>query len=126
VTACKRNRLERAERDLFRIIQRKPDDAANLLIVNTIHDGGYGHDVDPVRVQVLDRPQLYVEKVADQPMRVGGGTDAIELQIGVAQSRLGGFFAEFGTLGELDPIGGGLYALIPDLPRVADRVEEVG
>ena len=117
VAAGERNRLEREERNLLRIVQRELDDAAHLLVIDAVDDGGHRHDVDARGVQILDRPQLHVEQIAHCAVLVGGVADAVELQIGVAQTRFRRLPAEFRALGELDTVGGRLHAGVADLAR---------
>ena len=125
VAAGERHRLEREEVDLLRVVERELDDAADLLVVDAVDDRDDRHDVDAGAVQVLDRAQLDVEQVADAAVRVGGVADAVKLQVGVAQARFGRRLGELRILGELDAVGGRLDAVVADLARVADRVEEV-
>ena len=120
----KRHRLEREEVDLLGVVERELDDPADLLVVDAVDDRHDRHDVDAGAVEVLDRAQLDVEQVADAAVRVGRVADAVELQVGVAQARLGRFLRELRTLGELDAVGRRLHAVVADLARVADRVEE--
>ena len=117
VAAGKRNRLEREERDALRIIERELNDASDLLVVQVVDDGHDRHDLDAGLVQVLDRLQLHVEQIADQAVRVGSVADAVELQIGVAQTGFGGLLGELGALGELDAVGRRLHAVVADLAR---------
>ena len=121
----KRNRLERQERDALRIVERELNDASHLLVVQVVDDGDDRHDLDAGLVQVLDGLQLHVEQVADQAMRVGGVADAVELQVGIAQTRFRGLLGELGALGELDAVGRRLHAVVAHLARVRDRVQEV-
>ena len=125
VAAGERHRLERQEVDPLRVVERELDDAADLLVVDPVDDGDDRDDVDAGAVQVLDRPELDVEQVADAAMRVGGVADAVELQVGVAETGLGRRLGELGALGELDAVGRRLHAVVADLARVADRVQEV-
>ena len=125
VAAGERDRLEREEIDPLRIVERELDDPAHLLVVDAVDDRDDRHDVDAGLVEVLDRAQLHVEEVADAAMRVGGVADAVELQVGVAQARFGRRLGELRALGELDAVGRRLHAVVADLARVADRVEEV-
>ncbi len=122
----KLNRLEGEEVDLLRIVERELDDAANLLVVDAVDDGGDGDDVDAGLIQVVDGLELHVERVADLAVRVGGVADAVELQVRVAQAGLSRGLGELLRLGELDAVGGGLNAGVADLARVGDGVEEVG
>ena len=69
--------------------------------------------------------QLDVEEVADQPVRVRGVADAVELQVGVAEPGLGRGLRELLVLREFDAVGRRLDAVVADLLRIADRVEEV-
>src|SRR5690606_4071228 len=82
-------------------------------------------DVDAGAPEVLDGPQLDVEEVADETVRVGRVADAVELEVRVAEAGLGRRAGELGALGELDAVGRGLHRVVADLLRVADRVEEV-
>ena len=125
VAARERHRLERQEVDLLRVVERELDDPADLLVVHAVDDRRDGDDVDAGGVQILDRAQLHVEQVADEAVRVRRIADAVELQVRVPQPRLGRRLRELGALGELDPVGRRLDAAVPDLLRVAHRVEEV-
>ena len=125
VAAGERHRLERQEVDPLRVVERELDDAADLLVVDAVDDRDDRHDVDAGAVQVLDRAQLDVEQVADAAMRVGGVADAVELQVRVAEAGFGRGLGELGALGELDAVGRRLHAVVADLARVADRVQEV-
>ena len=125
VAAGEGNRLEGQERNLLGIIQRELDDAAHLLVVDAVDDGDDRDDVHAVGVQVLDGPQFHVEQVAHLAVLVGGVADAVELQVGVAQTGLGGLPAELRALGELDAVGGRLHGGVAHLAGVADGVQEV-
>src|SRR5882762_11673620 len=50
--------------------------------------------------------------------------DAVELQVGVTQTRLKCALAVFFALGELDAVRRGLHAVIADLARITYRVKE--
>ena len=65
----------------------------------------------PALPEVLDRAQLDVEQVADEPVRVGRVADAVELQVRVAQTRFGRRPGEVRALGELDAVGRRLHQL---------------
>ena len=125
VAAGERHRLERQEVDPLRVVERELDDAADLLVVDAVDDRDDRDDVDAGAVQVLDRAQLHVEEVADAAVRVGGVADAVELQVRVAQTGFGRGLGELRALGELDAVGRRLHAVVADLARVADRVQEV-
>ncbi len=94
VAAGEGDRLEDEEVDLLRVVERELDDAAHLLVVDAVDDGGYGNDVDAGLVQVVDGLELHVERVADLAVRVGGVADAVELQIGVAETGFSGGLGE--------------------------------
>ena len=125
VAAGERHRLERQEVDLLRVVERELNDTTHLLVVHAVDDRRDRNDIDAGGVQILDRAQLDVEQVADEPMRVGGVADAVELQVGIAQAGLGRCLRELRALGELDAVGRRLHAVVADLLRVAHRVEEV-
>ena len=99
--------------------------ASDLLVVDAVDDGDDRHDVDAGGVQILDGAQLDVEEIADAAVRVRRVADAVELQIGVAKPSFCRGLRELGTLGELDAVGRRLHAVVADLARVADRIEEV-
>ena len=126
VAAGEADRLEGEEVDLLRVVERELDDAANLLVVDAVDDGGDGDDVDAGLVQVVDGLELHVERVADLAVRVGGVADAVELQVGVAETGFSGGLGELLGLGELDAVGRGLHGVVTDLAGVGDGVEEVG
>ncbi len=125
VAAGKGNRLEAEEVDPLRVVERELDDAADLLVVDAVDDGGDRNDVHAGFVQVVNRLQLDVEQVADLAMRIGSVADAVELQVRIAQSGFGSRAAEFLALGELDTVGGRLDRVITDLAGIGDGVEEV-
>ncbi len=126
VAAGEGDRLEGEEVDLLGVVERELNDAADLLVVDAVDDGRYGDDVDAGLVQVVDGLELHVERVADLAVRVGGVADAVELQVGVAQTGLSGGLGELLGLRELDAVGCGLHGVVTDLAGVGDGVEEVG
>ncbi len=126
VAAGEADGLEGEEVDLLRVVERELDDAANLLVVDAVDDGGDGNDVDAGLVQVVDGLELHVERVADLAVRVGGVADAVELEVGVAETGFSGGLGELLGLGELDAVGRGLDGGVADLAGVGDGVEEVG
>ena len=86
VAAGKADRLEREEADLLGIVERELDDAADLLVVDAVDDGGDGNDFNAGFVQIVDGLELDVEEVADFAVRVGGVADAVELEVDVTQA----------------------------------------
>src|SRR5581483_411593 len=122
VAASETDRLERKEADLLRIIQRELDDAADLLIINTVDDSHNRHDLDTGTMQVIDRLQLHVEQIPDLAVRVRGIADAIELQVGIAQSSFGRLLRKLEALCEFNSVGRSLNRVISNLASVADRV----
>src|SRR5688572_30498046 len=81
VAAGKRYGLESDERDLFRILESKPYDRTNLVVVNAVDQRGHEDDVDAGLVQVVDRTELNVKQVADLAVRVCVVADTVKLQI---------------------------------------------
>src|SRR6266566_8769119 len=90
VAAGEADGLEGEEVDLLRVVKGELDDAANLLVVDAVDDGGDGNDVDAGLVEVVDGLEFYVEGVADLAVRVGGVADAVELEVGVAETGFSG------------------------------------
>ena len=126
VAAGEADRLEAEEADLLGIVERELDDAAHLLVVDAVDDGGDGHDLDAGFVQIVDGLQLDVEEVADLAVRVGGVADAVELEVDVAEAGFGSGAAELLRLGEFDAVRRGLHGVVANLARVGDGVKEVG
>src|SRR6476469_4353009 len=109
VATSERYRLEAEEADGLGIIERELDDAADLLIVDAVDDGGDGYDVHTVFMQVVDGAQLYVKQVADLAMRVGRVADTVKLEVGVTQTGFRSLAAELRRLGKLDSVRGSLH-----------------
>src|SRR5260370_6204534 len=82
ITAGEADGLEGKEVDLLRVVEGEIYDAANLLVVDAVDDGGDGNDVDAGLVQVMDGLERHVECVADLAVRVRGVADAVELELG--------------------------------------------
>src|SRR5690606_10597215 len=101
--------------DFLRIIQRKPDNRADLVVIDIIDQCRDQNDFYASSVDVVDRPQLYVKQVADMPMAVGIIPDTVELQISEPQPGFGGSTSEVNVLGKLDSVGCGLNTVVPDL-----------
>ena len=89
VAAGERHRLERDERDLLGIVHREPDDRADLIVIDAVDQRYDQNDFDAGFVQVVDRPQLHVEQVADLAVAVGVVADTVELQIRITKSGFG-------------------------------------
>src|SRR5262249_37322268 len=112
VAARERDGLERDEAYLFRIVEREADDRATLVIVDGVDERGDQDDFDAGLVQVVNRFEFYVEEIANLPVAVGGVADAVELQIDVSQTGLGGPAAELFRLGEFDAVGRSLDRVV--------------
>src|SRR5690349_23347448 len=105
VAAGKRNRLERQERDLLRIVERETNDRADLVVIDTVDERRNEHDLDACFVQVVDGAHLHVEQVADLAVAVRVVADTVKLEINVTKTCFGSLPAEFFALGELDTVG---------------------
>src|SRR6202022_1726408 len=81
--------------------------------------------VHSVLAEVFDRAKLDVVKVADLAMLIVLVADAVELQIGEAQSRLRRLAGELFFLREADSVGRALHGEIAELARISDRGEEM-
>src|SRR5688500_13891415 len=95
VAAGERYRLERDERDLLWILESEADDRAHLIVIDTVDERRNKNDVHAGFVKIVDRTKLYVEQVADLPVRVRVVSDTVELQIDEPQACLGRFAAKF-------------------------------
>src|SRR4051794_38641141 len=88
IATRKRYRLERDERDLLRIFQSKPDDGADLVVIDAIHQRRYENNVDTRLVQIVDGTKLDVKQVSYLAMRIGIVADTVKLQVNKPQARL--------------------------------------
>ena len=61
VTTSERNWLERKKSDLFGIIQSEANDRADLIVVDTVHEGRNEYNFHARFVQVIDRTELDVK-----------------------------------------------------------------
>ena len=59
-------------------------------------------------------------------MAVGVIAHAVKLQVREPQAGVKGAAAELLALGELDAVGRRLHAVVPELARVPDGIDEVG
>ena len=125
VAAGEGDRLERDGVDLVDVLDRELQDVADLVVVDAVDDRHDERDVDAVLLQVLDRAQLDVVEVADLAVLVVLVADAVELQVGEAQARLGRLLREVLVLREADAVGRALDGEVAELAGVADRRQEV-
>ena len=125
IAAGEGNRLEAQERNFLRIGQRETNHRAHLFVVHAVDQGDDRHDIDAIGVQIFDGAKFHIEQIAHRAMRVGFVADAVELQIGVAQTGFGGLLAKLGALGEFDAVGSRLHAVVADFPGIADGVQEI-
>ncbi len=75
IAASEGNRLEAQETNGLGIVQGKLNNAAHLLIVDAVDDGGNRNDIDTIFMQVVNGAQLHVKQIADLAMRVGSVAD---------------------------------------------------
>ena len=66
VAAGERHGLERDERDLLRILESEPDDRADLVIIDTVHERGNENDVDAGFVQGAPKAAANFVKLAKE------------------------------------------------------------
>src|SRR6185503_7429012 len=104
---------------LLRVVERELNDAAHLFVVDAVDNRGDRDDIHTGVVQILNRTEFYVEKVADLSVFICGIADSIELQISETEPGFRSLFAELGTLGELDAVGCGLNAVVADLAGIS-------
>ena len=84
VAAGEANWLKGKEINLLWVVEGKLDDAADLLVVDSIDDAGDGDDIDAGFVQVVNGLQLDIKGVTHLAMGIGCMPNAIKLQVGVA------------------------------------------
>ena len=112
--------------DLVDVPDSEPQDVADLVVVDRVHDRRDQGDVDPRRVEVVERPELDVVQVADAAVRVRLVSDPVELKVREPQPRVVGCFREVRLLREPDAVRRALDGEVADLLRVARRLEEMG
>ena len=75
--------MKREKRNLLWIVEGELHAASDLLVIDAVNDRDHRDDVDAVGPEILDSLKLYIEKVADRPMRISGVPDPIKLEISV-------------------------------------------
>jgi hypothetical protein len=125
VATSKRDRLKRKERNLPGIVERETNDRAYLIVVNTVDQRGDENDLNACFVKVVNSSHLHVKEVTDLTVAVCVVADAIKLEIDITQSSFGSFPTELLALGELNPVGCRLHAVVTNFARVLDRFNEV-
>ena len=126
VAAGKGDRLKSHERNLLGILHRKLHYGPDLIVIHVVNDRNHQNDLDAGLVHVLDGAQLHVKQISHLAVAIRVIPNSIELKVGIAQARLERFPAKLLALGKFDPIGGRLHAVIAELSRVADSVDEIG
>jgi len=66
-----------------------------------------------------------IVQIADLPMAVCIVTNAVELEISVAESSLGSLSRKLFALCELDSVRGGLHAVVAQLASIGDGIQEI-
>src|SRR6266566_1188786 len=94
----------------------------DLFVIDSVDDGDDGNDFDAGTMEIVYSFKLYIEQVADFAVGVGSVADAIELQIRVAHSGVGGLLGELEALGEFDAIRCRLHGVIADFSGIANGV----
>src|ERR1700741_1424441 len=125
VATGERNRLERQERNLLRIVERETNDRTDLIVVDTVYERRHQDDLDAGFVKIIDSSHLHVEQIAYLAVTVGIVADTVKLQVHVTQSGFRSFLAEFFALGKLDSVCSRLHAVVTNFARVLNRFEEV-
>ena len=125
VASGERNRLEAHEGDFLGVLHGELHDRSDLVVVYAVDDGDHRNDLNPRFVHVFDRSQLYVKQVAHLPVAVRVVSDAVKLQVGIAQARFEGFPAELLALGKFNAVRRGLDAVVAELLGVGDGLNEV-
>src|ERR1700687_4539436 len=98
---------------------------SDLIVVHVVNDSHDEHDFDARLVHILDGTQLHIEQIADLPVAVGVVADAVKLQIRIPHARFERLLAELLALRELDAVRRGLHAVVTDLARGGDSIEEI-
>ncbi len=125
ISSRKRHRLERDERDLFRIVHGEPDDRTHLVVIDAVDQCDDEDDLNASLMQVIDGLQLHVEQVADLAMAVRVVADAVKLKVGISKAGFCRFLREFLALGEFDTVGCRLHAGVTQLAGISHCVAEI-
>ncbi len=94
-----------------------------LMCVDDSHDE---RDFDSDAREIFNRPQLYVEQVADAAMLVLFFAYAVKLQIDAVLSRSLGRFAKLDVFSEANAVGRSQDSVEADLLRVSNGLEVIG
>src|ERR1043166_8065480 len=81
ITTGERHGLEREEGNLLWIVQGEPDNRTDLIVVNSVDQRSHEYDLNPRLMQIVNRPQLDVKKIADLPMTIRIVAHPIKLEI---------------------------------------------
>jgi hypothetical protein len=117
--------LESGPADLVVVLHAEIHDRSDGAVVEPVHDGDDGRDLDAGRVQVVDRDLLDVEEVGDVAVRVGLVGDAVELEVGHVEAGLLRLERELRLEGEAQAVRRRLDHLVADLLRVGTGLDEV-
>ena len=112
VATSKRNRLERQERNLLRIVERETD-RTNLIVVDAVTSVVTSTISTPASCRLL-MAHLHVEEIADLAVAVGIVADSVELQVNVTQTSFSSLPAKLFALGKLDSVRRCLHAVVTD------------
>src|ERR1051326_4170698 len=114
VATSERNRLERKERNLLRVVECKPDNRPYLIVINPIDQCRNEYNLNSCFVKIVDCAQFHVEQVTDLTMTIRIVADPVKLEIDVAQARLGSLPAELFALREFNTVCRSLYRVVTD------------
>src|SRR5207249_5964440 len=103
IAAVKGDRLEGNESNLLGVVHREANDRPDLVVIHPIDECYHKNDFNPRFVEIVDRPQLDVEQIANLAMAIRVVANAVKLQIAKPQTGFRSLAAQIFALGELDP-----------------------
>ena len=118
------HRLEADGADHVDVLERQPDDVADLVVVQALDDGRDEADLHAGLAHVLDGLHLLFEQRFAARPHVGVVADAVELKVQGVQPGLFRLHGEF-EVGEHDAVGGCLQVREAHLLGHPERFEEV-
>ena len=96
-----------------------------MIIIDTVYQRGYQHNLNAGFVQVVNRPQLYIEQISNLAVTIRIVTNSIELEIYITQASLGCLPTEFLALCELNSVSCSLHGVVTNFTCVTNSFDEV-
>src|SRR5258708_33275209 len=101
VAAGKRDWLKRKKRYLLWILQSKPNNRSDLIIVDAVYQCGHKNNLDSGLIEIINRTQFHVEQIPNLPMAIRVVSNTVQFEIHITQTRFCRLTTKFHALSEL-------------------------